>query len=97
MEDKVKDSFIVKLVNSMSREDVLEAYLKSTMAVIILEARVKLGLNKTNFAKLMGVTPVTVSRWESCDCDFSISMISRICSRLGIIPVLSFNDEGAEI
>ena len=97
MEDRVSDSFIVTLLNRMPNEDVLEAYLKSRMSLILVETRVKMGLNKSNFATLMGVTPATVSRWESGDCDLSISTIAHICSRIGVIPVLSFKEEGGDL
>lgn len=53
--------------------------------------RAEKGLTKAEFARYMGVSPRTVSKWENGECDISIGTLYRICGKLGLKVSISIN------
>ena len=44
----------------------------------IKKLRTKLGLTQTEFAKLLGTTQITVSKWENGNCPKYIDSLSKL-------------------
>lgn len=61
------------------------------------EARIAKDLKKNAFAKLIGVSPPTITQWESGTTKkIEGSNLMKVCSVLGITPEWLLNDEGPE-
>lgn len=89
--------FISKLCDSMPREDFLNAILRSKITAMIIQERAKRNMTRKQFGALIDVPEATIRRWEDFDSDFRISALVHICSMLGVIPVLSFKEEGEDL
>lgn len=62
----------------------------------IREERAKRGMNQTEFAKMLGVSQVMVSKWECCMYNFTIESLTDILHKLGITMDIRFHSAQAE-
>ncbi len=91
---KFKDNFILR---SRAKDDRLKSYLKQktnhtnvdlvpNCANLFLEARTELGLNKAEFARMVGVSRRLIGMWESGDRLPSTQMFSKFASCVSDLP-----------
>ena len=57
----------------------------------IREERFKRDMNQTEFAKMLGVSQVMVSKWEGCMYNFTVESLVEILYKLGITMDIQFN------
>lgn len=72
------------LTAGLSEEEILAKKTLATIAADIQLKRIELGLNQKEFAKLLGVSQRTISRWESGTYDFTITTLINLCKKLGL-------------
>lgn len=69
---------------TLSPSDVLAAKLISQFTTAIVNERLRLHMNQTEFAKLIGVSQAQVSQWERGNYNFSLRKIAEIVSALNL-------------
>lgn len=84
----MSNNFIDILADSLSRSDIIEITLSNKIVYAIMQYRVEKGMSRKDFAEYMGVSPATVSKWESGDYNFNIKTLSQLCEKLELFPVL---------
>lgn len=84
----MSNNFIDTLADSLSRSDIIEITLSNKIVCAIMQYRVEKGMSRKDFAEYMGVSPATVSKWESGDYNFNIKTLSQLCEKLELFPVL---------
>ena len=84
----MSNNFIDILADSLSRNDIIEITLSNKIVYAIMQYRVEKGMSRKDFAEYMGVSPATVSKWESGDYNFNIKTLSQLCEKLELFPVL---------
>ena len=89
--------FVQRLADAMSRKGAIEAQLKGKISAAIIRSRYEKSMNQNEFAAYMGVSQAMVSKWENCDCNFSVSSIATICEKLNLIPEICIKNENAYI
>lgn len=67
-----------------SPEDLLLAGLQGIISAQITMKREALKMNQKEFASFMGVSQGLVSRWEKGECNFTLSSLIHIASKLGL-------------
>ncbi len=72
------------LFKELSQTELAIAKVKGIIAGTITNKRNELGMNQKEFAKYMGVTQGMVSKWESCEYNFTIESAITIFDKLGI-------------
>ncbi len=77
------DAFIDTLMDSYSESDLLEAELISKLSADIASVRVELGLNQKELACKLGISQPMVSKIESGNYNFTISLLCKIFCKLG--------------
>ena len=70
------------LTKGISEEQLKIEKALSVIAAQIFTKRTQMGMGRKAFAKFMGVSQRTVSRWESGTYNFSISTLIVICEKL---------------
>lgn len=80
--------------NNWLIEGMTEEKLQTEKALAVIGAEIylkrnDLGIDQKEFAKMMGVSQGLISRWESGKHNFTISTLSKICSKLNM--QLNFN------
>ncbi len=83
---KLDDTKVVleAVTGEMSATDLLLAGMKGVIAAEITMKRQDLGMNQSQFAKLMGVTQSLVSKWEAGETNFTLETLCRIAANLNI-------------
>ncbi len=71
------------------------ALIQGAIAAAIINKRHELGLTQKEFAKKYKVSQGMVSKWESADCNFTISSLTELLSKLEIPFNILLNDEPA--
>ncbi|MEA5047445.1 MAG: helix-turn-helix transcriptional regulator [Eubacteriales bacterium] len=61
------------------------AMVKADIASQILLNRVARNMSQKAFAQFMGVSQAMISKWESGDCNLSLSTICEICDKLDLV------------
>ena len=72
------------LFKELSQTELAIAKVKGIIAGTITNKRNELGMNQKEFAKYMGVTQGMVSKWESCEYNFTIESAITIFDKLGL-------------
>lgn len=72
------------LEKGLSSEEINEIKNLAIISAKIEEKRHSLGLNQKEFAKMMNVTQGMISKWESGEYNFTITMLEKICSKLDL-------------
>lgn len=80
----ITDSLNDLFVQHLDVTDILTVDALAKISAAITKERVALGMNKSDFAKHLGVSQSTLSKWESGDYNFKINTISKIFSKLGL-------------
>lgn len=78
------NDLIAGLTVSMSDEDIALYGLEGIICGEILSQRIKRNMNQKQFAEFMGVSQSMVSKWERCECNFTLSSLVHIASKLDI-------------
>lgn len=68
----------------MTKDIVIDADLRATMALAIFKKRETLGMTQKEFANHVGVSQGMVSRWESMECNFTFKAVADICAKLDL-------------
>ena len=66
----------------LTYEDIITARANAKITALIIKARCNAKLTKKEFAKIMGVSTSTITKWESAEYDFSISQMANIFRHL---------------
>ncbi len=85
----MSDSIIFK---ELSELEIATAKIKGIIAGTIANKRLELGMSQKQFADFMEVTQGMVSRWESCDYNFTIESAITIFDKLGIKFSVNIDD-----
>ena len=88
----VSDELFSELTPADREADRLIAQISSK----IREERTKRGMSQTEFAKMLGVSQVMVSKWECCMYNFTIESLTDILCKLGISMDIRFRSAQAE-
>ncbi len=72
------------LFKELSQTELAIAKVKGIIAGTITNKRNELGMNQKEFAEYMGVTQGMVSKWESCEYNFTIESAITIFDKLGL-------------
>lgn len=60
----------------------------------ILDYRLKKNMSQKALADFFGVTQGMISKWESCEYNFSIEQVCKISEKLSLTPKIEFFDTG---
>lgn len=72
------------LFSELTQTELAVAKVKGIIAGTITNKRNELGMNQKEFAEYMGVTQGMVSKWESCEYNFTIESAITIFDKLGL-------------
>ena len=78
------NDLLVGLSDSFCAEDMMLAGLESSICSEIISQRIKRNMTQKEFAEFMGVSQGLVSKWEKGECNFTLSSLVRIASKLGL-------------
>lgn len=95
MDDKMK-KMIEQMSEQLSLSDLIAAEQLAKISAKIAKVRLKLGMNQTEFAKLIGVNQSMVSKWESEDYNFSVESLAKICEKLNLELEINLRDKDRE-
>ena len=76
------NDLLVGLSDSFCAEDMMLAGLEASICSEIISQRIKRNMTQKEFAEFMGVS--LVSKWEKGECNFTLSSLVRIASKLGL-------------
>ncbi len=85
-----KNTFITRLCDSLSRKDCIDAILRSQIAAMLINARVRRNLTRQQLGDIIDVPAAAIGRWENCDSDFRLSALANVCAEIGVVPTLQF-------
>lgn len=83
MDDRL-NALVSALTKDMSDEEFVLSTLQAMIGAEIMVRQTGMGLNQTEFAKLLGVSQSTLSKWENGDANFTLSTLVSIAGKLGI-------------
>lgn len=72
------------LFNCLSQDEKAIGDIMADISYHIMDARRSRGLSQKEFAEILGVSQGMVSRWESCDYNFTLEKAVSIFSKLGL-------------
>lgn len=72
------------LANYLDKSDVYIAKAMADASSMIINKRLELKMNQSEFASFMGVSQSMVSKWESGDYNFTIESLAEICAKLNM-------------
>lgn len=72
----------IDLFDSLPTDALLESDIMSYIAMKIIDKRLSMGMSQKEFAKHLGVSQSMVSKWESCEYNFSIKSLLKLASAL---------------
>ena len=78
------NDLLVGLSDSFCAEDMMLAGLEASICSEIISQRSKRNMTQKEFAEFMGVSQGLVSKWEKGECNFTLSSLVRIASKLGL-------------
>ena len=78
------NDLLVALSDSFCAEDMMLAGLEASICSEIISQRIKRNMTQKEFAEFMGVSQGLVSKWEKGECNFTLSSLVRIASKLGL-------------
>ena len=78
------NDLLVGLSDSFCVEDMMLAGLEASICSEIISQRIKRNMTQKEFAEFMGVSQGLVSKWEKGECNFTLSSLVRIASKLGL-------------
>ena len=81
---KEEKEFAKVIAGYAAEEDVATARILSKISSAILKYRLERGMNQKEFAEVMGVSQSMISKWESGDCNFTISTVAMICAKMSL-------------
>lgn len=85
---------LIKSFRNRPRHSLYRKDMQIIISTMILDCRASKKLTQKEFAKFMGVSQGMVSKWESCEYNFTVDNIAKICDKLDISPVEIFADDG---
>lgn len=83
------------LFHSLTQEEKAVNAVMADISYHIMDERRRRGMSQKEFAKLLGVSQGMVSRWESCDYNFSLEKAVSLFSRLGLTVELQIRSDEA--
>ena len=72
------------LFKDLTESEKMEADIRAEVAMAIRNKRDALGLTQKQFAERLGVSQTTVSKWESCSCNYTLKKLMEILPKLGM-------------
>ena len=78
------NDLLVGLSDSFCAADMMLAGLEASICSEIISQRIKRNMTQKEFAEFMGVSQGLVSKWEKGECNFTLSSLVRIASKLGL-------------
>ena len=78
------NDLLVGLSDSFCAEDMMLAGLEASICSEIISQRIKRNMSQKEFAEFMGVSQGLVSKSEKGECNFTLSSLVRIASKLGL-------------
>lgn len=78
------NDLLVGLSDSFCAEDMMLAGLEASICSEIISQRIKRNMTQKEFSEFMGVSQGLVSKWEKGECNFTLSSLVRIASKLGL-------------
>ena len=78
------NDLLVGLSDSFCAEDMMLAGLEASICSEIISQRINRNMTQKEFAEFMGVSQGLVSKWEKGECNFTLSSLVRIASKLGL-------------
>jgi transcriptional regulator with XRE-family HTH domain len=61
------------------------------ISTMIIDHRLENGLSQKALAEVLGVTQGMVSKWESCEYNFTIDQVCKIAVKLNVKPQILFH------
>ena len=80
------------LFANLSKNDKRKNEKMVEIALIIKREREKRGMTQTEFANFLRVKQAQISKWESGDCNFTVSTLSLICDKLGLNLIIDISN-----
>lgn len=90
---KKENSFLETLFNDLSESDLKQGELLSYISAKILDKRIELDMSQKEFSEYMNISQAMVSKWESCNYNFTICSLTRICEKLNFDLDIKLNDK----
>ena len=63
------------------------------ISIAIFDKRTELGMTQQQLADTLGVSKETIKKYESGDYNFDLRTLCKISDKLGIVPVLTFDNK----
>ena len=82
--EMIKNAKSVDPLPDIDQAEKTAAMLKGKFAALILNKRLELRMNQTDFAESLGVSQGLVSQWEDGRYNFTLEKIGEISSKLGL-------------
>ncbi|HEX2939182.1 MAG TPA: helix-turn-helix transcriptional regulator [Ruminiclostridium sp.] len=83
--------FIEKLVPNRPKHRKLKTKLLFDISSRILDYRLEKSMSQKSLAEFFGVTQGMISKWESCEYNFTIEQVCKIAEKLDLIPNITFS------
>lgn len=91
--EKLAKAKEVDLFCELSEEEKICADLQASIAIYVHNRRLALGMTQSEFAKALNVTQAAVSKWESGECNFTLSALAKLFSKIGSGLSFEFNSK----
>lgn len=90
-------AFLTGFASKLNDEELQISIMQSLVAAEISMRRQERHMSQKDFSELMGVSQGMVSKWESGECNFTLSTLVSIALKLGIETRLPFVPAPAKI
>jgi transcriptional regulator with XRE-family HTH domain len=86
------NEFLAEAFKNSPKSIEIESKLLFSISNMIFSKRKSLKMSQKEFAKYLGVSQGMISKWESCEYNYSVELISKIAEKLAVTPDLKFKD-----
>lgn len=89
-------ALLEQMAEGISAQEILAAAQKASIAEQITSWRIQHGMNQTEFAKFIGTTQPTVSKWEDGNFNFTIEKLAEIACKLNLDLTISLRGQASK-